>query len=283
MLQNPSHSPHPLQGTMTKLAYKEITHKLIGAYYNVYNGTGRTYPEYVYELALCREIWQMGLLYERQKEHEVWYKDWLVGLQRLDILAADEIILELKVAPELTLHNHAQLYSYLRAFGKQVGLLCNFGGEKPEFERLFYHRRQAVDQGIAHMRQSVADTLSPDLIAPDLVYEIIGGLYDVHTTLGPGFIKRIYANACYKEMLARGLPVTAEKAFQVIYRHEPVAEIKFSHIRIEKTVLVFPVAISNLNKIRFNNIKEWLRVTGIPLAIIANFNDLALDPMILRA
>ncbi len=268
---------------MTNLAHKETTHKLIGAYYNVYNNTSRTYPEYVYEKAYCHEIWHSGLRYESQKECDVWYKEWRVGIQRLDILAAEEIILELKVVPELTPHNHAQLYSYLRAFGKQVGLLCNFGSDKPEFERLFYHRRQPNNRAVETIQKTVAEGLSSDLIAPDLVYEIIGSLYEVHTTLGPGFIKRIYANACYKEMLARGLPVTAEKRFQVIYRGEPVAEIKFSHVRIEKTVLVFPVAISNINKIRLNNIKEWLRVTGIPLAIIANFNDLALEPVILRA
>jgi len=48
-------------------------------------------------------------------------------------------------------------------------------------------------------------------------------------------------------------------------------------------VLVFPVAVSDLNAISYNNLKAWMRVEGVPLGIVANFHDLALKPVILKA
>jgi len=69
---------------------------------------------------------------------------------------------------------------------------------------------------------------------------------------------------------------------QVIYRGKPVAEIKFGHLRVSDIALVFPVAVTNLNSISLNNLKDWLRAEQIPLGILANFHDLALKPLILR-
>jgi len=51
-----------------------------------------------------------------------------------------------------------------------------------------------------------ANTQSADWLYPDLAYAVCGRLYEVHNILGPGFVHRIYANACYRELQLRGLP-----------------------------------------------------------------------------
>lgn len=66
------------------------------------------------------------------------YKEWLVGLQRLDIFASEAVVVEVKVKPRLARLDEAQTTSYLKATGQQVGLLFNFGGPEPEFKRLFF-------------------------------------------------------------------------------------------------------------------------------------------------
>lgn len=266
---------------MTELLHKELTGKIIGIYYDVYNGTSRTYPEFVYERAMLRDARRLGIACERQQEYQVFYREWLVGLQRLDLFFAGEVIVELKATPGLTSLNKAQTFSYLKTFKKSVGLLFNFGSPEPEFERIFFEPRPIETS--PQVVERIAKQVPPDLISPELVYEIVGGLYAVHTTLGPGFIHRIYANASYRELHSRGLPVQPQKEMQVIYRGEPVAEIKFAHLRVGSDVLVFPVAVTDINAIRFNNIKEWLRVQQIPLGILANFQTLSLQPLILKA
>jgi GxxExxY protein len=119
-------------------------------------------------------------------------------------------------------------------------------------------------------------------LTPELTHAIIGGLFEAHTILGPGFIHRIYANACYHELQLRGLGVLLQKAYQVIYRNRPVGEIKFGHLRVADSVLVFPVAVQDVNDIRINNLKDWMQVQNIPLGILANFHDTSLRPIVLR-
>lgn len=263
-----------------KLLYKETTGTLIGVYYNVYNGTGRNYPEYIYENAMVGDLRALRVHCQRQAEYQVFYKNRLVGLQRLDMLVASEVGAELKVVPVLLPIHKAQAISYLKVVGKRVGLLFNFGSPEPEFERLYFEPRPPQNDLEATIH--ALPEFPASYLTPKLTYEIIGGLLEVHTTLGPGFIHRIYTTACYHELGLRGLDVRLQKAYQVIYRGRSVGEIKFGHLLVNGSVFIFPVAIQNIDDIRINNLKDWMRVQKIPLAILANFYDTSLRPVVLR-
>ena len=82
---------------MTELLYKELTGAIIGAYYEVYNHTSRTYREYIYESALMEELRRRGLPTTRQDEYQIIYKERLVGKQRLDLFVVQEIVVENKL------------------------------------------------------------------------------------------------------------------------------------------------------------------------------------------
>jgi hypothetical protein len=53
-------------------------------------------------------------------------------------------------------------------------------------------------------------------------------------------------------------------------------------LRVGDSVLVFPVAVRDINDIRINNLKDWMRVQNIPIGILANFYDTSLHPIMLR-
>jgi GxxExxY protein len=63
---------------------------------------------------------EKGIPCDRQDEYEIWYKDRLVGKQRLDIFVAGEVVVELKVAERIERIHLAQLLSYLKTVGKRV-------------------------------------------------------------------------------------------------------------------------------------------------------------------
>lgn len=203
----------------------------------------------------------------------------MIGKQRLDIFVAGEVVVELKVVPRLTRLNQAQTISYLKTTGKKVGLLFNFGGTEPQFARLYYEPREAVFKSEAAKRACAE--LPADYLSPELTYELIGGLYEVHHVLGPGFIWRMYANACQHELKLRGLDVRREKVMRVIYRGVPIGAIKFTHLRVEN-VMVFPAAIQDIRDVRVDNFKDWMRTQNVPLGILANFHALSLKPVVLR-
>ena len=66
-----------------ELPHKELTGAIIGAYYEVYNYTSRTHPEYIYERAMIEELRRRGYPTIRQDEYRIFYRERLVGLQRL--------------------------------------------------------------------------------------------------------------------------------------------------------------------------------------------------------
>jgi len=250
---------------MTKLLYHKLTDKIIRVYYDVYNGLSHTYPEYIYENATMRDLGRHRIKCSRQEEYRIFYKGWPVGVQRLDILVAEKVVLELKVKPQLTPLDQAQLISYLKTTNRQVGLLFNFGSQEPEFKRVFFKPRQNRPS------ISIPERKWPDLIFPKVSYQIIGGLFEVHNELGPGFIHRIYANACYREMQTRGLAVKPLKQMTVFYRGEPIGEVKWNHLQVEDKIMLFPVAVRDLRQVKLENLRRWMASQGVPLGILGNF------------
>jgi len=86
---------------MPELLHKALTASILRAYYNVYNGTSRIYPERFYDRAMAHELLGLGIRCQSQPEWQVFYKEKLVGKQILDILTAGEVVVEDKVAPNL--------------------------------------------------------------------------------------------------------------------------------------------------------------------------------------
>jgi GxxExxY protein len=120
-----------------ELLHKELTDKIIKAFYDVYNELGFGFLERVYQNSLFLELKARGFQVEAQKQIMVYYKGFEVGEYYADIIVDNLVILELKAAECLVKENEAQLINYLRGTNMEVGLLLNFG-KKPEFIRKVY-------------------------------------------------------------------------------------------------------------------------------------------------
>jgi GxxExxY protein len=103
-----------------------LAHAVIGAAIEVHRHLGPGFLESVYEEALCVELADRKIPFERQKEIGVLYKDREIGKHRLDLLAGQSLIVELKTVVEFAEIHKAQLISYLKAAGLPLGLLINF-------------------------------------------------------------------------------------------------------------------------------------------------------------
>ncbi len=260
------------------MKYEDLTGVIIGAYYEVYNHTSRTYPEYIYERAMIHELQSRGLFCTQQDEYEILYKDRRVGIQRLDLLIVQEVVVENKVTDKLTKRHKAQGISYLKTVNKPVGLLLNFGSAEPNFHRLYFDFDKCPEN-VTHAHPEP----DPDWLYPDLAYRILGALYEVHHILGAGFAYRIYANACYHEMKLRDLIVQPIQRMQVAYKDTVVGDIGFGHLVVEGKIMVFPVAIREMEDIHLDDLKTWMRWQNVELGILANFDDVRLSPVFIRA
>lgn len=123
---------------MTKLMYKDITEKIIGASFEVHNFLGNGFQEVIYQRALAWELGQKDLEYFREIEREIFYKDLKhpIGKRRLDFIVEDKVLVELKAVSEMNNIHIAQVLNYLKVYQLKVGLLINFGQKSLKFKRL---------------------------------------------------------------------------------------------------------------------------------------------------
>ena len=117
------------------MKYRELTEKIIGCAYKVYNRMGYGFLESVYEKCLLIELIKAGLSAVSQKSITVFYDDEVVGKFVADIIVEDTIILELKSVRQIIQAHEVQLVNYLVATEKPVGLIINFGERKVEIKR----------------------------------------------------------------------------------------------------------------------------------------------------
>ena len=117
------------------MEYSELTEKIIGCAYSVYNKMGFGYLESVYEKCMLIELRKAGLKVESQKPLTVFYENETVGEFIADIIVNDTVILELKSAKQIIKAHEVQLVNYLVATGKPVGLILNLSESKVEVKR----------------------------------------------------------------------------------------------------------------------------------------------------
>ena len=117
-----------------ELIEEELTKAVIGAFFEVYNNLRFGFLEQLYVKALEGELFARGHQVSREVAVPVFYKGAQLGLQRIDMIIDDTLIVEAKST--LVLHPAAsrQIYNYLRATELEVGLLLHFGPE-PKFYR----------------------------------------------------------------------------------------------------------------------------------------------------
>ena len=116
---------------------EDITHKVIGCAYQVYNNLGFGFLESVYRKAMVIEIEDSGLPVQQESPLKVLYRDKIVGNFFVDLLVDDELIVELKSVERLGKVHEAQLVNYLVATGIEVGLLINFGSTGVDVKRKY--------------------------------------------------------------------------------------------------------------------------------------------------
>ncbi|MGI8855833.1 MAG: GxxExxY protein [Thermomicrobiales bacterium] len=115
-----------IDGRAIRASLNRLSHEIIGAAIEVHRSLGPGFLESVYEEALCVELALRKIPFVRQLDIAVAYKGHAVGAGRIDILVDHAVVVELKAVEALVPIHQAQILSYLKSTGYQLGLLINF-------------------------------------------------------------------------------------------------------------------------------------------------------------
>ena len=108
----------------------DLSYKIRGCIFTVYNKLGPGLLESAYEAALVYELKKENLEVKKQLALPMIYEE--VKLEfgnRLDILVENKVIIELKSVENLLDVHHKQLITYLKLSGLKLGLLVNFNSD----------------------------------------------------------------------------------------------------------------------------------------------------------
>jgi len=114
------------------LLYPELTYRLRGIFYDIYNKVGPGYKEKVYFEALRNKLKEANIPFEGEVTASVFLDTKLVGRHKIDLIIDKKVIIEVKSVLEIHPQFKSQLVSYLRATGLKLGFLVNFGGRPLE-------------------------------------------------------------------------------------------------------------------------------------------------------
>ena len=117
-----------------------LTRSVIGVFYDVHRALGFGFREYMYALALERDLVAKGHRVDREVPVTVHYRGEPLARQTLDMIVDEKLVLEIKATERLYPDATTQLFSYLCATNLEVGLLLHFGREA-KVHRVIYENR----------------------------------------------------------------------------------------------------------------------------------------------
>ncbi len=110
----------------------------------------------------------------------------------------------------------------------------------------------------------------------DCSNKIIGAAIEVHRTLGPGLLESAYEACLFYELERRGLKVERQKALPLRY-HEVTLDCGYRiDLLVEDSVIVEVKAVDKLIALHDAQLLSYLRLSGIKVGLLINFNAVVL-------
>lgn len=109
-----------------KVIYKELSYKLVGLAYEVYNSLGEGSKEEVYKSAYSTLLDQERISYQKEYQFNVKLRDKVVARRFFDFLIEDKIIIEFKVGSKSYIEAFKQLLEYLKTSKYKLGIIMRF-------------------------------------------------------------------------------------------------------------------------------------------------------------
>ncbi len=124
--------------TAKELEFGDLTDKIIGCAIEVHKKLGPGFLESIYENAFIIELQKQNFRVDSQREVVIHYDGVEVGRHRLDPIVEDAIVVELKEVKNIEDVHFAIVKSYLKALGKEHGLIINFSKKTLEAKRVIH-------------------------------------------------------------------------------------------------------------------------------------------------
>lgn len=130
------------------MKHQELTEKLIGIYYTLYNELGHGFLESIYQRGFSFMLTDSCLAFVEQAPIRVMHRGRDLGEFRMDLVVESKVLIELKAVKVLEAAHEKQVFNYLKATTLEVGLLFNFG-PRPQVRRIILDNEYKIQRASA--------------------------------------------------------------------------------------------------------------------------------------
>jgi GxxExxY protein len=256
------------------LIFEDQTRILRRCLFDVHNKVGVGYPEEAYHRAFVACCHKRGIPVSSKQGGQLLHRGKLTHMFQYDVLAWDEILLELKALPEgFAQDNYFQTLSYLKFWKKSLGLLVNFGQEKVKVERLpFTEKPFVVSEDYKHIQPILTKEIRPLLRAARAGILAVGRLH------GLGYGEIVYRKLLGTEWLHRGLELQDELFSPVKFEDDELGKFPVDAMLVDKQVLCSISALkAEIGPYELGKVQAYLRALSLPAGLAVNFGKHALQ------
>jgi len=250
------------------LIYEELTHQLIGCFYEVHNSLGVGYDEKAYHKALEKIFHIKGIPFRSKERKTISHRDCKVRDFEVDFVAFEKIILELKSLQSHFLQsNFVQILSELKLWDLRLGFLVNFGLQKVEFERMPFDRKEiTINENYDFIKDTITEKERKTLAK---LRESILYIFNTH---GSGYGESVYQKMLNIELGYRKINYQTRFPIEVRFDEEIISTYKMKPMLIENQIICDIKALKdNIDFFDIAKIQSYLRALKLNIGIIANF------------
>lgn len=109
-----------------------------------------------------------------------------------------------------------------------------------------------------------------EFVLKELTDKVISAAYEVHNSLGSGFLEKVYENALLVELKGQGVVVESQQAIQVKYRGVVVGEYVADMV-VEGCLIIELKAVDKIIDVHELQLKNYLKATGVEVGLLLNF------------
>jgi len=102
---------------------------------------------------------------------------------------------------------------------------------------------------------------------------IVDSCYHIHVNLGPGLFESVYEEILYYELIQKGLNVARQKPIPVIWKEIKMDQGFRADLIVENKVLIEIKSVESIAKVHQKQVMTYLKLTGLKLGLLVNFNE----------
>ncbi len=116
----------------------------------------------------------------------------------------------------------------------------------------------------------------------DISYKTRGAIFKIYKALGPGLLESVYENILAYELKKEGLEVKTQCPISVVY-DDIKQEFGFrADLIVNNKVIIEIKSVEEIHDVHHKQLLTYLKLTGLKLGILVNFNTSDIDKSIYR-